>query len=159
LKEAKSLDGMMLSLARKHRGNVHDKGIVTITSKSVAVGNVRNVADFVTGSRFTTDDEPGQWICWDFHEMRVRPTHYTIWCRHMKSWVVESSLDSEHWKEIDRKTDNSDLAKEPWKASFAVSDSTECRFIRLTQTGKNHIGLDEILIHCFEVFGILLECQ
>jgi hypothetical protein len=36
LKEAKSLDGMISYLTRKHGGNVHDKGIVRITSKSVA---------------------------------------------------------------------------------------------------------------------------
>jgi hypothetical protein len=41
LKEAKSLEGIISYLTRKHGGNVHDKGIVTITSKSVA-SDLRN---------------------------------------------------------------------------------------------------------------------
>jgi hypothetical protein len=35
LKEAKPLEGIISYLPRKHRGNFHEKGIVTITSKSV----------------------------------------------------------------------------------------------------------------------------
>jgi hypothetical protein len=88
--------------------------------------------------------------------MRVRPTHYTIRGYSLKSWVVESSLDGEAWTEIDRKTDNEDFKL--WgMASFVVSKSAECRFIRLTQTGKNHIREDDLLIRAFEVFGTLLE--
>jgi hypothetical protein len=29
-------------------------------------------------SYFCSNDEPGQLFCWNFQEMRVRPTHYTI---------------------------------------------------------------------------------
>jgi hypothetical protein len=35
LQDAKSVEGIISYLTRKHGGNVHDKGIVTITSKSV----------------------------------------------------------------------------------------------------------------------------
>jgi hypothetical protein len=70
--------------------------------------------------------------------------------------MVESSLDGEAWTEIDRKTDNE--AFNPFgTASFAVSNSAECRFIRLTQTGKRHFGNDQLAIRAFEVFGTLLE--
>jgi hypothetical protein len=70
--------------------------------------------------------------------------------------VVESSLDGEAWTEIDRKTDNEDFRD--WEtASFAVSNWAECRFIRLTQTGKNHWRHDGLFIMAFEVFGNLLE--
>jgi hypothetical protein len=70
--------------------------------------------------------------------------------------VIESSLDLVNWTEIDRKTDNEDFKS--WAiASFAIAKSTECRFIRLTQTGKNHWGLDGLLIVAFEFFGTLLE--
>jgi hypothetical protein len=69
-------------LTQKHAGNVHDQGIVTITSKSVSSDSPEtvpvNVADLTTSSDFLSDNTPDQWICWDFGEMRVRPTHYTI---------------------------------------------------------------------------------
>jgi hypothetical protein len=160
LDEAKSRDGIISYLTLKHGGNVHDKGIATISSKSVDDNPkyaVRNVADFTSRSYFHSKDEPGQWVCWDFHEMRVRPTHYTIKSFWLKSWVVESSLDFMNWTEIDRKTDNEDY-ETGWKtASYAVSNSAECRFIRLTQTDKNHIREDDLVIWSFEFFGTLLE--
>jgi hypothetical protein len=82
LKEAKSVDGIISCLTRKYNRNVHDTGIVTITSKSVRGDDprwgVRNVADLSDAEPFWSKDEPAQWICWDFHEIRVRPTHYTI---------------------------------------------------------------------------------
>jgi hypothetical protein len=42
-------------------------------------------------------------------------------------------------------------------ASFSVSKSADCRFIRLTQTGRRHGGGDDLSIYAFEVFGTLLE--
>jgi hypothetical protein len=71
--------------------------------------------------------------------------------------VVESSLDGEAWTEIDRKKNNENFRQGWDRASFAVSKSTECRFIRVTQTGKNHRGDDELDIKAFEVFGTLLQ--
>jgi hypothetical protein len=160
LTRVKSVKGIISYLTQKHGGNVHDKGIVTITSKSVDPKYaVRNVADLTSGSEFWSRTEPGQWVCWDFHEMRVRPTHYTIDASWLKSWVVESSLDGEAWTEIDRKTDNQDFKKVSWTmtASFAVSNSAECRFIRLTQTGERHCADHLLRIEAVEVFGTLLE--
>jgi hypothetical protein len=52
LKEAKSLEGIISYLTRKHGGNVPDRGIVTITSKSLYFGDVRNLADFTACSSF-----------------------------------------------------------------------------------------------------------
>jgi hypothetical protein len=161
LKEARSKDGIISYLTRKHRGNVHDKGIVTITSKSVLNDDpklaLRNLADLTHDSCFQSKNEPDQWVCWDFHEMRVRPTHYTIRTFGLKSWVVEGSLDGEAWTEIDRETDNVDFNRWGKTTSFAVSNSAECRFIRLTQTGKGHDGYDILSIRAFEVFGTLRE--
>jgi hypothetical protein len=154
------LDGIISYLTRKHGGNVHDKGIVTITSKSVDFHG-RNrfswLADLTSDYCFHSEDAPGQWVCWDFHELRVRPTHYTIKSVLLRSWVVEGSLDGKAWTVIDRKTDNNDFSADQGTASFAVSKSVECRFIRLTQTGKDHRGDDILVIWAFEFFGTLLE--
>jgi hypothetical protein len=172
LKQSRSIDGVISYLTQKHGGNVHDAGIVTITSKSVAsdpMWALRNIADLTSVSYFISKSEPGQWVCWDFHEMRIRPTHYTIRSVHLKSWVVESSFDGVNWTEIDRKTEINDMRDQPrtasFTASFAVARSDECRFIRLTQTGNAHdsndirIGSYCLAICLFDVFGTLLECR
>jgi hypothetical protein len=77
---AKSLEGIISYLTKEHGGNVHKKGIVTITSKSLfgAAWAVLNVADLTSHLNFVSKNEPGQWICWDFGERRIRPTQYTI---------------------------------------------------------------------------------
>jgi hypothetical protein len=92
MKSAKSLDGIISYLTKKHSGNVQEKGIVTITSKSVYSDHPnyapKYLADLTSDSAFQSKKEPGQWVCWDFGEMRVHPTHYTIRSSLLKSWVV-----------------------------------------------------------------------
>jgi hypothetical protein len=61
-----------------------------------------------------------------------------------------------NWTEIDSKTDNGDF-KSMATASFAVSNSAEDRFIRLTQTDNHHSRRDFLDIRAFEFFGALLE--
>jgi hypothetical protein len=66
-------------------------------------------------------------------------------------------LDDVAWTEIDRQTDYEHF-KEAWDiASFAVANSAECRFIRLTQTSKDHNGDDCLGIYALDFFGTLLE--
>jgi hypothetical protein len=160
MKEAKSLEGIISHLTQKHGGNVQEEGIVRITSKSVGNDDPRcalkNVADLTSNSRFFSKNEPGQWICWDFGEMRVRPTHYTIWTNGLKSWVVEGSLDGRSWTVIDRQTDKQAF-KNVNLVSFAVQTPAEFRFIRLTQTDKNHYGGDDLYLRAVEFFGTLSE--
>jgi hypothetical protein len=88
--------------------------------------------------------------------MCVRLTHYTLKGIFLKPWVFESSLDFVNWTEMDRTTNNEDF-KDWVMASFAVSKSAECRFIRLTQTSKNDCGDDCLIIQAFEFFRTLLE--
>jgi hypothetical protein len=161
MQEAKSLDGILSYLTKKHGGHVHERGLVAVTSKSFWQDRplflAKNAADFTCPAwYFCSKDEPGQWISWDFGEMRVRPTHYTMMAHYPKSWVVEGSLDGTNWTEIDRQTDNADFEKYQETASFRISKPVECRFIRLSQTGKNHQGKDylgDLLV--VEFFGTL----
>jgi hypothetical protein len=92
--------------------------------------------------------------------MRLLPTHYTIKAHiseQPKSWVLESSIDGVNWIEIDRQAGNRELAKVPFLASLPVSNSGECRFVRMSQTGVNQDGGDALLMRAFEFFGTLLE--
>jgi hypothetical protein len=71
--------------------------------------------------------------------------------------VVEGSVDGVSWVEMDRRTDTSAF-KCVWEtASFVVSNPAECRFIRLTQTAKDHENKDDIALRAVEFFGVLSE--
>jgi hypothetical protein len=151
LKEGEYLDGIISYLTKKHGGNVHELGLITITSQSVSSGNLANIADLASDSSFRSEDGQGQWICWDFHEMRVRPSHYTAMATGLGSWVVEISVDGENWIEIDRRIG------EYFEDSFAVAETAKCRFIRLIQTGKNYFDRECVLLSAVEFFGTLSE--
>jgi hypothetical protein len=98
------LSGIICELTRQH-GKVHDKGIVLVRSKSEEEGDVKNRIDLGSDLGFRSKDEPDQWVCWEFRDGLVRPTHYTIRSskdNYLKSWSVEGSMDSDfvqHWKQ------------------------------------------------------------
>jgi hypothetical protein len=81
------------------------------------------------------------------------PTHYTIrtnwngpgW-NHLKSWLVETSVDGKSWRDVAREEDNERLNGKWFTGTFAVARGGECRFIRLVNIGKNHYGDDQLLI-------------
>jgi hypothetical protein len=115
---------------------------------------LRNVADLTSRRYFQSKDEPDQWVFWYFHELRVRPTHYTI-LAYLKYWIVEGSIDGEHWREIDRQTEID--VNGVRSTSVAVSDDSQFRFIRFTQLRQNVRWNNLLPIDGFEVFGTLIE--
>jgi hypothetical protein len=160
MKGPKSCDGIIAHLTKEHGGNVDEKGIVSVTAKSLfadpqyslkAVTNLRSESPV-----FWSTDAPGQWVCWDFHNLSICPTHYTIRSHLVTSWVIEGSLDGENWTEIDRQRNIEDF-KECNTASFAVSHPGKYRLIRLTQPDKNHRGDDLLGLGPVEFFGTLFE--
>jgi hypothetical protein len=55
-------------------------------------------------------------VCYDFNERRIVPTHYAIRTHgydprgcHLKSWLVETSVDGESWREVAHEEDNKQL--------------------------------------------------
>jgi hypothetical protein len=103
-------------------------------------------------------------VCYDFKERRIVPTHYAIRTNedgpgdaHLKSWLVETSADGESWQEVAREEDNEQLNGELLIRVFTVASGGECRFIRLVNIDRNHIGNDQLAITAWEIFGSLIE--
>jgi hypothetical protein len=166
---------------------VHDHHVVNITSGSFEKETVganphsgaydndpghaaKNAADLETDSCFFSAYRSGKadiphtrnnWVCYDFKERRIVPTHYTIrtnhWHagdsgdrfrgRHLKSWIVETSADGENWRELDqqggRYLGNKELNGCRFTGTFVVV-GREFRFIRLVTIDRNHEGSDLI---------------
>jgi hypothetical protein len=163
-RKGKPLDGIIAYISGRCSCNPHDEGLITITSKSVFPGfttdALRNVANLSSYIHFCTDVTPDQWICWDFHEMQITPTHYTLLPSDLwrpKSWIVEGSLDGESWTELDRYVDFPDSGHRI--GTFAVTNSAPCRFVRLTQLSRDHGRKHCISIVAVEFFGTLLETR
>jgi hypothetical protein len=128
-----SFDGIISYLTKKHGGNVQEKEIITMTSKSgyrdprsTSEFALKGIADLTSDSSFFSEQGPGQWICWDFCQMRVRLTHYAICTSALRSWVLEGSLDGAAWTVIDRQTDSWQLSQHGWpEAWFGISNPVE----------------------------------
>jgi uncharacterized protein (DUF433 family) len=183
-------DGIIAHLTRECGGNVHDRHVVEVACGSFeketyganphsgAYNNrvdraAKNAADLETDSRFGSasrekkEDIPhtrNNWICYNFKERRIVPTHYTIRTHehslgsaHLKSWLVETSADGENWREVAREENNEELNGRYFSGTFAVADGGECRFIRLVNIGRNHAGNDSLDISAWEIFGSLIE--
>jgi hypothetical protein len=173
---------------------VHDRNVVEVTSGSFeeetqgahphsgAYDNrpsnaAKNIADLETDSYFFSalrdkdDDIPhtrNNWVCYNFKERWIVPTHYTIrtnrdgsGARHLRSWLVETSADGESWQEVDQRggrwLGNRELNGGYFISTFAAAGDRECRFIRLVNIGRNHYGDDAIWITAWEIFGHVIE--
>jgi hypothetical protein len=171
--EADVPDGIIGYLTREWGGNVHDRKIVDITSSTPWSNEDRcaakNAADLSSGSYFQSWEGCGgpreNWICYDFKDRRIVPTHYAIRSydnqglgrSHLKSWLVETSLDGDDWQEVDRHEDNNEL-NDSWSTrTFRVASCGACRCIRLVSIGKNHRGRNRLVITGWEIFGSLIE--
>ena len=135
-------------------GNVHQKGVVNITSSSIADGNPPyNAADLGTSSFFLSANESNPYITYDFRTRSVNLTSYSIASsKAPKSWVLEVSNDQSSWTAIDHR----DLNDETFTTrNFLVSPTPgEFRFVRLRLTGE-----DSLAISSLEFFGALTEHQ
>jgi hypothetical protein len=174
-----ALDGIIAHLTRDCGGNVHSRDVVMITSSwpssnSASVWDKRYVADLRANSGFESDARPrsekivetqNNWICYDFKDRRVIVTNYSVrsaWntapnFSHPKCWAVDVSMDMEKWTAIDVRENNSDLNGPDITTTYTASKGVACRFVRLSNIGRNHYGNDRLLISSFEIFGVLLE--
>jgi hypothetical protein len=80
-----------------------------------------------TSNYFVSENIPNQWLMLYFNEMRVRVFSYTLRTHvydvgacHLKSWVLEGSLDSENWTNLDTQNNNGDLNGKSRLAHFKV---------------------------------------
>ena len=162
--EADPLDGIIAQLTRDCGGNVHEKGVVSVTASSCSLRCKPEVAvDLRSDSYFASKHSPNSWICYDFGGRRVTPTSYSIrsCCGqfHLKSWVLEVSNDNEAWEVVDSRENNEELNAPHVTRNFAISAPTSgaFRFVRLRQTGENHRGYDYLRICALELFGALYD--
>jgi hypothetical protein len=99
---------------------------------------------------------PREWIKWHFHDLRIRPTHYTIASYWLESWALEleGSMEGSFWYLVKRQDENQNFVKcEAMASSFAMASPEPCRFVRLTQTVTNQNGNDYLPVFEFVIFS------
>jgi hypothetical protein len=174
-----SLDGIITYLTEQCGGNVHDRGVVAVTSYypwSLRPQHAaKNVVDLKANTVFWSEyrdqsedipHEPANWICYGFKRNTIVPTHYSVrpnWNRcvgwnNLKSWAVEISKDGTTWTQIDHHEGSSDLNDKNATQTFAVTATAAGKHIKLVNIGRNHwegVGDDCLNISSWEIFGTL----
>jgi hypothetical protein len=160
------LSGIIAYLTRKYGEDLHDRGIVRVTIRDFAPGEVprmQNVLEFTNTKHIWTGwDHDQQWICWDFGQARLRATHYSIrsepFKSHPRDWVLEGLTGISQWTVLDERRGNFDLAKSLTVATFSITRPAEVRgMLRIRQIGWNHNGNHCLSMSSFEVFGEITE--
>jgi hypothetical protein len=165
-KDGCPLEGIVAPFTRFAGGNVHDRGIVIVSSGDGYADPTfpaKSAADLEVDSFFHSDGTKNEWLCYDFLSRRITPSHYTIRSKYngkvggsnLKSWVVEGSVNGGEWVELDRQENSNALNGPNLIVTLPVQESLECQYIRLRSIGKNHANLWDFMISAFEIFGDL----
>lgn len=151
-----SLDGIISSLTRQVGGNIHELGLITITSHSLMFDEgpprygLKNLANLSSPSWMWSKGGPSEWICWDFREVKVRPSHYTIAGQALQSWILEGSEDGTNWTHLDEQSEIRNFIEGTARTSFPIANNVDCRFIRLQQRGSTA----SLCLQGVEFFGL-----
>jgi hypothetical protein len=168
LHDGAPLDGIIAGLSRECSGNVHDKGIVHVTGSSANATpgyEARNAVDLAGNSTYISANIPNSWLCYDFKEMKIVPTHYASRSRwdwgpgksHPLSWVFEGSVDGQEWTELDCQNDNRSLDAQNVTRAFPVKRIMQAKMVRFRLAGRTSNGSDFLCLSSMEVFGRLIE--
>lgn len=168
-KEGDEFNGIMKYLTDKTNGNIHDNGTIEITANSKRSDSnnyTKNVVDYQSNEsffRFGDDQSPNHEICFDFKDMQIQLSSYSIksysWNKnddHLKSWKIEVSNDGKEWEKIDEHNNSNQLNGPNVYATFDTQKTKSFyRFVRLTQTGPCFSGDYHATFVMFEFYGKL----
>jgi hypothetical protein len=159
------LKGIIHHLTLECGGNVHDRGVVSVTADRPLDDRpdyaAKNIADLEANSYFVCANAKDMSVCYDFKTLKVILTDYSIRSRwdltiqNLKSWVIEVSNDGQHWTEADRRENRDELCAQNVVRSFAVSKPSVGRYVRLRQVGPSNYDRFVTVLSGFELFGAL----
>lgn len=162
-RDNKSFDGIFANLSKKY-GNLCEQGIVTVTSS----GNISMPPKEIIDNNFTgywySTNVPNSWVMIDFGSLRIKPNAYSIRTghfppcavEHIKSWVLEGSVDAQSWNELDRQKNTQDLNGDFKYKTYQCKQLEPYRYIRLRQITKNQHKSHFLFLNNIELFGTLI---
>ncbi|KAK8887933.1 hypothetical protein M9Y10_038992 [Tritrichomonas musculus] len=169
-KSEHAFDGIIRELTKKNSGNVDEKGVVKVTSSSVCCNLYpKRAVDFDNiDNYFASDDKENSWLQYDFINLRVRPTHYSMRSRNSggkgyknpMSWLIEGSNDAENWTTLDSQKNVTYLDGKSLVHTFdikALQKVNFFRYLRIRQTSKNSGNDDLLVISALEYFGSIIQ--
>ena len=155
----------MLSTASFTRNfqNLANLGLAKVNSSSNNDGcPPKNALDENLAHHFQSHNRSNQWISFEFADfMLIKPTEYMIRSSENEcgpsTWILEGSMDSTHWDELDHVT-NDDQLKDPGSSGVYQITTTDkyYKYFRITQKGPNHKKTSALTIGFFDIGGSVL---
>lgn len=168
LKSKNELNGIFKYLSDQTKGNIHDKGIINVTTNSLNINHQpKNLVDLRNTDYFDTLKENGSKIvCFDFKNMKVKIKNYSIRSIYnpsytLKSWFLEISNDGNKWTQIHKIKNSHDIKGDGSIVSFNVEEdkSDFARFVRFRHEGPDWLGHNDISFDKIEFYGLLEQNQ
>lgn len=109
--------------------------------------------------QFCTKIEEDPWLCIEFKQHEIKPTHYTIRSGYdsdnPKSFTFEGSIDKKEWKILDTENEINYLKDSLSVHTFSISTQTNqpFKYLRLHLTGNNWNDRKILQINSIEIFG------
>ena len=161
--KGKEYNGIIKYLTNKTGGNIHKNGTIEVTCNRSTSNDVpSNLLDFDKSNFYEASGRFDIWICFDFKDMKVNISNYSIHTispnssHHLKSWVIEISNDKNTWTSIDEHSDCGELNNDNITATFDVKKNEFARYVRLRQTSEPWGG-NYLWFNCMEFYGYLQE--
>lgn len=154
----------------RNQSNDQIDQVVKITSSSIYNDDTNykpsNVVFFDDqNSFFCTKNEKNSWICFEFKNNSIIPTHYSIksvkWKQsdtYPKSWVIQGSNDNESWMNLDEEKNSSELNHPLAVHTFKnnMIRNRMFKYIRILSTGPDWLGSNFLGLNSFEIYGKLI---
>ena len=177
--ESDKFKGIITKLGNGTAKNAFIKGVINITSntnasdsyipsKALEYDNNNYYLSYDTGS-YSTEGHT-EWLCVDFKERKVKPSHYSIKSYggnsyNLQNWVLEGSNNNESWTVLDTRNNDKSLdgSSNP-SITFEIQNSNQInefyRYLRIRQTGPNSNTNNNdyrLIIKSLEYFGSITE--
>ena len=122
-----------------------------------------HIIQYENQKSFLLELRSNSWICFEFKNHRIIPTHYTMqsYCTGDSApinFIMEILNDKSEWEEIDRQN-GAPFGNEKLKTlTFFIDENhhKKTNFMRLTQTGKNSSGFHRLVFNSIEFYGYLI---
>lgn len=159
----------ILNYLKTSSNNIENE--INITASSCADTNSyppKNVLNYDDKTKlFHSSCIADSWLCIDFKERRVMPSHYTIRSEHrygtnnyhLKNWVIEGSNDNKSWEVLDERKNCSYLNGQSYVHTFEIQQhkSENYEFIRIRQNGPNWHNDNWLIFDSIEIYGKLIQ--
>lgn len=139
---------------------------VKVKDSSHNHGDIKDLTDITNRCySYCVNDKPNAWICFEFIKRRIIPSNYIIISTnsskgsdHLKSWVLEGSIDNNQWEKLDEQVNCTFLNGPALCHTFPISVKNEngFKFLRIRQTDKNWRNSYYLEVCSIEFYGHLI---